>query len=108
MGRMQRSKGARIEREIVHLHHDAAIPAEKVSRTGHSGPDLQIAHEFSGEVKARKSGEGFATLERWLGTNDVLFLRRDWQAPLVVMPWSIYERLMQAYTALDGASIVRE
>ena len=95
MGRMQRSKGARIEREIVHLHHDAAIPAEKVSRTGHSGSDLQIANEFSGEVKARKSGEGFATLERWLGEGDLLFLRRDRQPPMVCMSWATYARLMR-------------
>ena len=108
MSRMQRSKGLRVEREIVCLHHDAGLPCEKISRSGYTGPDLRIADEFQAEVKSRKSGEGFSTLDRWLGTNDVLFLRRARQAPFVVMPWSIYERLMQAYTALDGASIVRE
>jgi hypothetical protein len=33
------------------------------------------------EVKARKSGEGFMTLERWLGDADALFLRRDRAEP---------------------------
>ncbi len=108
MAKMQRSKGARIEREIVYRHHDAGVPCEKISRSGYLGPDLRIANEFLGEVKSRQSGEGFTTLARWLGTNDVLFLRRDRQVPFVVMPWSIYARLMRAYTALDGASLVRE
>jgi hypothetical protein len=37
------------------------------------GPD---AAPLCGEVKGRGKGAGFATLERWLGDNDVLFLRR--------------------------------
>jgi hypothetical protein len=41
-------------------------------------------------VKARASGEGFATLERWLGDADAQFLRRDRPDPLVVLPWSIW------------------
>ncbi len=108
MSRMQRSKGARIEHEIVRLHHNIAIPAEKISRSGYTGPDLHIADEFQAEVKARRSGEGFVTLEKWLGAADILFLRRNRQAPFVVMPWAIYERLIQAYTTLDGVSLVRE
>jgi hypothetical protein len=34
-------------------------------------------------TKAIASGEGFATLERWLGQADALFLRRDRGDPLV-------------------------
>ena len=108
MSRTSRSKGARIEHEIVRLHHNIAIPAEKISRSGYTGPDLHIADEFQAEVKARGSGEGFVTLEKWLGAADILFLRRDRQAPFVVMPWAIYERLMRAYTALDAISQRKE
>ena len=42
---------------------------------------LQLA-----EVKARGTGDGFRTLERWLGGNDALFLWRDRAAPFVVLP----------------------
>ncbi len=108
MSRMQRSKGLRVEREIVCLHHDVGIPCEKISRSGYTGPDLRIADEFLGEVKTRKSGEGFATLERWLGEADVLFLRRDRQRPMVVMPWETYVRLMRTYTALNDENSVQE
>jgi hypothetical protein len=37
-------------------------------------------------VKARKSGKGFAMLERWLGDANVLFLRRDRAEPLIALP----------------------
>ena len=45
-------------------------------------------------MKARAGGEGFKTLERWLGGNDALFLRRDRAMPLVVLPWATYCRLV--------------
>ncbi len=47
------------------------------------------------EVKARKNGAGFATLDRWLGEFDVLFLRRNGVDPLVVMPWRTWARLLE-------------
>ena len=47
------------------------------------------------EVKARKNGSGFALLEKWLGEYQVLFLRRDRADPLVVLPWSTWETLLE-------------
>ena len=40
IGKTSRRKGQRIENEIVHLHQDNLIPAEKVSRGGYTGHDL--------------------------------------------------------------------
>ena len=94
MTRHSRTKGARIEREIVQRHHDAGLPCEKISRSGYSGPDLQIG-DLTAEVKARRSGDGFKQLEGWLGDADLLFLRRDRQDPLIVMPWTVYLKLMR-------------
>jgi hypothetical protein len=31
----------------------------------------------------------------WLGTYDVLFLRRDRADPLVLLPWSTWEALLE-------------
>jgi len=106
-GRGARSKGNRIEREIKQLHLDAEVPCERVPLSGGAGGsfvgDLLIgphatpgARYFRGEVKARAGGQGFATLERWLGSNDLLFLRRDRTAPLIVLPWDIYLELVKA------------
>ncbi len=95
MGKMQRSKGARVEREIVNLHHDIGVAAEKVSRTGYTGEDLLIADDLKAEVKARASGNGFSTIEKWLGDNDVLFLKRDRQKPMVCLSWSTWVKLVK-------------
>src|SRR4051812_36685046 len=37
MARMSRTKGQRIERELVHLHLDAGIPASRVPLSGAAG-----------------------------------------------------------------------
>jgi len=46
------------------------------------------------EVKSRKDGAGFVTLERWIREFDALFLRRDHADPLVVIPWRVWARLL--------------
>lgn len=99
MGAMSRRKGGRIEREIVQRHVDIGIPAERIPLSGSAGGsfagDVQVAGLGRCEVKARANGNGFATLARWLGTHDALFLRQDRADPLVVLPWSTYERLIK-------------
>lgn len=94
-------KGSRIEREIVELHKEANIPAKKVPLSGmlggeHSG-DVIVAETFRCEVKARKNGQGFATISKWLGENDILFLREDRMEPKVVLPWGTYMKLLAAW-----------
>lgn len=106
MSRMQRDKGHRVEREIVELHRGLWLRAERVPLSGAvryqgNGADVDV-YAFGPdeaplvtEVKAWRSGEGFATLERWLGENDVLFLRRNNAEPVVVLPWRTWERLVK-------------
>jgi hypothetical protein len=76
------------------------VPLSGASRYRGNGADVDL-YVFGPdnapivcEVKARASGEGFATLERWLGDADALFLRRDRADPLVVLPWSTWVRLV--------------
>lgn len=109
-GKRSRDKGLRAEREIVKLHEEMGVHAERVPLSGAAGGsfggdiEIECPEELRGlehgcrplraEVKSRANGEGFKTLEGWLGSNDLLFLRRDRQAPIVVMPWETYRRLM--------------
>ena len=106
MGKPSRDKGQRRERQIVALHVDLDIHAERVPLSGASryqgnGGDVDIypwppdGPPLCGEVKSRRNGEGFKTLEKWLGDNDMLFLVRDRQEPMVVVPWRVWERLLQ-------------
>ena len=107
-------KGTRVENEIVQRHKDLGLHAERVPLSGAAGGsytgDVVITVEnelmtnfgpktikalLRAEVKARKQGAGFTTLERWLGTNDLLFLKRDRQDPMVVMNWDTYRKLIE-------------
>lgn len=105
MSAYERAKGVRIEREIVNLHKGIGIDAERVPLSGAAQyksecHDLDIyprgrgRPSLRGEVKGRASGAGFTLLERWLSDSDVLFLRRDRQEPLVLVPWRVWAELL--------------
>jgi Holliday junction resolvase len=106
VGKASRDKGARVEREMVDRHKAIGIHAARVPLSGAAGGrfsgDVDVyafgadAAPLVSEVKARKDGAGFATLERWLGDNDLIFLRRDRADPLVVLPWSTWQRMLGA------------
>ncbi len=106
MSRSQRDKGARREREIVNRHLEMGVHAERVPLSGAThyqggGHDVDIypygldAGALVGEVKARKDGAGFVTIEKWLGENDALFLVRDRQSPLICLPWRTWQLLLE-------------
>ena len=99
-------KGDRIERQIIAAHITEGVHAERVdARLGQfaasKSHDIDVyprgkeCPPICAEVKARKDGSGFAQLERWLGENDALFLRRDNAEPIVVVPWDTWIDLMR-------------
>jgi Holliday junction resolvase len=104
-GRRSRVKGDRIEREIVSRHAAIGIKAERYplsggSRFRGSGHDVDI-YAFGkdegplvAEVKSRRSGAGFVTLERWLGEYNCLFLRRNTAEPMILLPWRVWAALL--------------
>jgi hypothetical protein len=105
-GAHHRRKGNAIERELVDRHKALGVHAERYPLSGASrfrgkGHDLDIylfgrnEAPFVAEVKARRGGSGFATLERWLGECDALFLRRNNTDPLIVLPWRVWARLTE-------------
>lgn len=115
MGRSKR-KGSRIERELVSLHRAEGISARRVPLSGAAAAtfgadlagdvviDLPQGGELRAEVKARANGEGFKTLEKWLGSKDLLFLRRDRAEPLVLMPFALYVSLLKGSKAKTEAN----
>jgi hypothetical protein len=105
MSRMQRDKGARIERDIVELHRglglrDERVPLSGAARYQGNGADVDIypfgpdEAPLCGEVKARANGEGFAAFERWPGDSDALFVRRNDAGPIIVLPWRVWALLL--------------
>jgi Holliday junction resolvase len=105
-GRASRRKGDEIERELVNLHCELGIRAERyplsgASRFRGSGHDIDLyvrgndAAPLVAEVKARKNGAGFTQLEKWLGEYDALFLRRNHADALVLLPWRVWVELIR-------------
>ena len=102
MSRMEREKGARVEREIVTRHKAIGVLAERVPMSGASAythdADIDVypfgrdAGVLIGEVKARAKLPK-TTLD-WLGENDLLFMKQNRQEPVVMMPWRVYERFL--------------
>lgn len=107
-GRRHKVKGSRVERELVHAHRALGVEARRMPLSGAAGgefagdlmltitsPDPKLGKlELRCESKARSNGEGFTTLERWLGKNHVLLLKRNRVDPMVVLPWSTWARLL--------------
>jgi hypothetical protein len=105
-GQGHRRKGDRIEREIVARHNAIGVHAERyplsgASRFRGSGHDVDIylfgadQAPIKAEVKGRKNGAGFVTLENWIGNYDALFLRKDCAEPIVVVPWRVWAQLVE-------------
>lgn len=101
----RRQKGSRVERELVAKHVEVGIPAKRVplsgAMAGYKG-DIRVGEELVAEVKARANGEGFAVIEKWLGDNALLFLKRDRKQPMVVVEWETYLRLVRAWLVERG------
>jgi hypothetical protein len=106
MSKSERDKGVRAERNIVDRHKAVGIfceryPLSGASRFRGSGHDVDLypfgpdSAPLVAEVKARKNGSGFTQLEKGLGEYQVLFLRRDRADPLVLLPWSTWEALLE-------------
>jgi Holliday junction resolvase len=115
MSAARRRKGARIERELVERHRALGVHAERVPLSGAAryqgnGADIDV-HAFPDEaplaceVKARRGGASFVTLEKWLGENDALFLRRNNAEPMVVLPWRTWAACIQKFSQENAAAI---
>ena len=109
-GARHRRKGDRVEREIVDRHralgtHAERYPLSGASRFRGSGHDIDVYlfgredAPIVTEVKSRKNGAGFTTLEAWLNEYDALFLRRNNADPLVLLPWRVWARILDRVRA---------
>ena len=101
MGKSQRDKGGRREREVVNFWKALGFKSARVPLSGAAGGDYagdvdlyafgQDDAPIIGEVKARGNGGGFKTITQWLGVNDFLVLHEDNKPRLYVLP----ERVMR-------------
>jgi len=105
-GKAARRKGYSVERNLVTAHLERGVHAERVPLSGgseyHKG-DVVIGMlgGLRSEVKSRKDGGGFKTLEEWLGDDDLLFLHRNGMDPLAVVPWKTWEKILAMVSGAD-------
>ena len=106
MGKASRDKGARTERECVHILQDAGLAAERVPLSGAAGGrfsgDISVpvlGVDRLGEVKCR--ADGFKAIYQWLAENDFLVLKADNKPALVVF------RLAEMAKLVSEADILR-
>jgi len=96
-------KGTRVENEIVKLFQAEGFKARRQPLSGaiQDFPhDVQISDLFDGtniEVKARKNGEGFAQLDKWKGSADLLILKKDFSNPMVYLDWNLFKEFLYEY-----------
>ncbi len=106
MGKPSRDKGCRGEREVVQLHRDMQIPAERVPLSGamnyqQNAEDVDI-YPFGRDegalvcqVKRQATDAGWKTLLGQLGEADALFFRTDRDDWHVLVPMRVWRRLVK-------------
>jgi Holliday junction resolvase len=105
-GAKHRRKGDRAEREVVALCRAHGLDAERVPLSGAAGGSFadDVIVRLSGrtlkiEVKARASGDGFATLARWLHGSSMLVLKQNNRPPLAVIELPLLVEMLAAVEA---------
>jgi len=102
LGKANRQKGYRVEHKIVNMFNQKGLKAIRVPLSG--GTQFQKGDIIIGdyddkymiaEVKSRK--EGFGTIYKFLGDNDLLIIHTNRKEPLVVMSFDKFVELARTF-----------
>ena len=88
MGKMQRDKGARFEREIVHKLEFHDIKAKRVPLSGATWLKGDVIANLNNEdyvLELKKRGNCFKQIYEWIDEADALVIAADRKKPLIVM-----------------------
>lgn len=111
MGKFARDKGLRVEREmVIALRKFKDVECIRIPQSGAYGKfggrdwmgDLKMSikksigtQEFTIEVKARADEAGFKKVKEWLGDNQILIIKENFNKPLVTMRWAVFQYLIE-------------
>ncbi len=100
-GKAARTKGASFEREVVNWHKDRNVEAERIPLSGavkgnYSG-DLKIGPEQALLAECKRRARAWQDLYDALDQDgsDMLFIRKDRERTLVVLPLETYEAFLE-------------
>lgn len=90
MGKSQRDKGARSERNLVHIFQAYHIPAKRVPLSGattfQKGDIIATINGEEWQIESKVRADGFKQLYQWLEGNHALIVKADFKESLIVMP----------------------
>ena len=96
-----RDKGANFEREVVNWHKDRNVEAERIPLSGavkgnYSG-DLKIGPQQALLAECKRRARAWQDLYDALDqdNSDMLFIRKDRERTLVVLPLETYEAFLE-------------
>lgn len=104
MGRSQRDKGARAEREFARLIGGERVPLSGAAGGSYTGDVVGMGLKW--EVKRR--ADGFRELYKWLNGKDALAVRADRREWLVVMPLERFLELIGRENEVSDSDRIRE
>lgn len=100
-GKAARTKGASFEREVVNWHKDRNVEAERIPLSGavkgnYSG-DLKIGPQQALLAECKRRARAWQDLYDALDQDgsDMLFIRKDRERTLVVLPLETYEAFLE-------------
>ena len=100
-GKAARDKGANYEREIVNWHRERGVDAERIPLSGavkgnYKG-DLKIGPQQALLAECKRRARAYQDLYDALDQagNDMLFVRKDRERTLVVLPLETYESFLE-------------
>lgn len=100
-GRAARDKGANYEREIVNWHRERGVDAERIPLSGavkgnYKG-DLKIGPQQALLAECKRRARAYQDLYDALDQDgsDMLFVRKDRERTLVVLPLETYEGILE-------------
>ncbi|HPP02276.1 MAG TPA: hypothetical protein PLX83_16960 [bacterium] len=101
MTNRSKQKGDRVERSIRKLLESYGLQVNRSLLRAQAGRevewDLLLEDDIQIQVKARKSHSGFRTLDRWMGSCDVLVIAPTGGRPMVYMPLELLAHLAKGY-----------
>lgn len=92
MGKSQRDKGARAEREFAKLIGGERVPLSGAAGGSYTGDVIGLGMRW--ECKIRR--DGFKQLYNWLEGKDALAVRADRKEWLVVLPYEKFRGLVDS------------
>ena len=100
-GKASRDKGANFAREVVNWHKDRNVEAERIPLSGavkgnYSG-DLKIGPQQALLAECKRRARAWQDLYDALDqdNSDMLFIRKDRERTLVVLPLETYEAFLE-------------